>query len=116
MNKFFKIVLILIFFFSCDQPIEIIRHAPIIHSINLSRTILFPDEFIIVEADVTDEDEGDELSYLWQSTNGQFVEIHNNPTHWYAPDYPDTCTLTLTVSDGYFKASKSALVYVISQR
>ena len=77
---------------------EILRHPPVIHSISASRTIIYPTQFIDIEANVSDEDEEDTISFLWESMcEGHFVNMYNNPTQWYAPEYPDTCTTTLTV-------------------
>lgn len=115
MKRFIKVLIYLILWSSCNQPVEIVRHAPVIHSIILSRTIIYPNEFIDVKADVSDEDKGDQLSYLWESTCGHFNNIHNNPTQWQAPDYPDTCTITLTVNDGYFEVSRSISITVIKK-
>ena len=114
MKNIIKTIIIALLFCSCDQPTEIVRHSPVIKSISSSRTITFPKEFIDIGADVSDKDEEDELTYLWQSTCGRFVNIHNNPTQWQSPDYPDSCIITLTVSDGYFEVSKSTAILVIS--
>ena len=113
MKIILKITIILLYLYSCDQPVEIVRHPPVIHAINLSRTIIYPKESIDIEADVTDEDQADKLSYLWQATSGHFVNQHSNPTQWYAPDQPDSCMISLTVNDGYFEVSKSTIIVVV---
>jgi len=115
MKMMIFIIMLIAILFACNDPLEILRHSPVIHSINLSRTTIYPEQYIDIEAVVTDEDKNDELTFLWESTcEGHFVHIHNNPTQWYAPENPDTCIISITVSDGYFEVSKSATVTIIS--
>ena len=113
MKLIFKITMILVVLISCEEPTEIIRHAPEIHGIFFSRSAIYPNEFVDVTANVTDEDKGDKLTYNWQTTCGHFNNTINNPTQWFAPSYPATCTISLTVSDGYFEVSKSAEIIVL---
>ena len=116
MNRIFKIAIIIILFTSCEEPTRIVKHAPVIHAIHLSRTIVNPNEYVNIEAHVTDEDKGDKLSFLWQCSNGHFNNTKNNPTQWFAPDSPDTCTILLTVSDNYFEVSESAEIIVATPK
>ena len=113
-NVLLIIVVVLFFSGNCDQPTEIVRHAPVIKRINVSRTMVYPNEFVDIDADVYDEDNGEDLTYLWQSTSGRFVNVRNNPTQWQAPGQPDSCIILLTVNDGYFEAAKSTVIVVIA--
>lgn len=103
------------FFLSCSEPVSVTKHEPVIRSLDLSRTLLYVEEFITVQADVRDEDSGDRLTYQWEATGGLFTNPNNNPTQWHAPDTPNTYTITLKVTDGYFRVEKSADVEVVAK-
>lgn len=101
---------------SCENnPAKIIRHKPVIQSITLQKSSLYPRETIIVTASVSDDDETDELKFKWESTCGSFISEINNPTSWQAPGQAGTCSITLNLSDGYFTTAKSVNVKVIER-
>jgi hypothetical protein len=100
---------------TCSEPLSETKHQPEIRSMNFSRTLLYVEEFITVSADVRDEDEGDKLSYQWEATGGIFTNPNNNPTQWHAPKTADSYTITLKVSDGYFRIEKSTQIEVVAK-
>ena len=100
---------------ACSEPVSETKHEPVIKSVDVSRTRLYTGEFITVQADVRDEDKGDKLTYLWEATGGMFTNPNNNPTQWHAPGAADTYTITLKVSDGYFRVEKSRDVEVVTK-
>jgi len=109
--KYFSLLILL--FFACSEPVSVVKHKPVIHSITLSRTRIYVDEFITIQADVTDKD-GDELGFTWSADGGTFINPKNNPTQWHAKADPGTYTINLSVTDGTFIVEKSAQVQVIS--
>ena len=109
------ISLFLFLFLACSEPVSVVKHKPVIRSITLSRTQIYVDEFITVQADVADEDK-DELSYTWSADGGIFINPKNNPTQWHAKTEPGTYTINLSVTDGTFIVEKATQVQVISHK
>ena len=99
---------------ACSTPVSQVIHKPVIHDISLSRTQIYVNEFITVQADVSDKD-GDELKFTWESNGGSFTNPHNNPTQWHAGSKVGTFTITLKVSDGSFTVQDSRTVKVLAK-
>jgi len=97
---------------TCSQPVEVVRHSPEIKSLTADKGIVYVNEFITLQAVIVDNDEDDELVLTWTATAGTLTNTKNNPTQWHAPSTPQTVTITLTVSDGYFETSKSLEIVV----
>jgi len=107
---FFMALLTLI---NCSEPTRVLQHSPVIHSIAVDRSQVYPQEFVTVQAVVSDQDKTDRLTFHWTADGGTFTNFTNNPTQWHAPSSPATCTLKLTVSDGVFQVADSTTVKVV---
>ncbi len=113
LRNFFFVLLAILGLFNCSEPTRVLQHSPVIHSIAVDRSQVYPQEFVTVQAKVSDQDQGDKLTYRWTANGGAFVNSSNNPTQWHAPSFPATYTLTLAVSDGIFQVTDSTTVKVI---
>jgi hypothetical protein len=101
-----------LFLLSCSDPASEQLFKPVINSISFDRSQIYINQFITVQANVTDED-GDPLKYAWTADGGTFTSATNNPTQWHAGAQAGTFTLTLSVSDGTFSVSDSRQIKVI---
>jgi hypothetical protein len=99
----------------CSEPVSEKAHMPIIRSFGFSRSHVYIQEYIEVQASVTDSDKSDKLTYKWSATGGIFTNPTNTLTQWHAPDIPDNYTIKFTVSDGYFSVDTSGVVNVLAK-
>jgi hypothetical protein len=97
----------------CNEPVAVTLHVPVIHSLSVDRSQIYVQEFVTLQAEVTDQDKGDQLTFQWSATGGTFTNPANNPTQWHAPTIPDSYTLILIVSDGTFEVADSTTVKVL---
>lgn len=108
------ILVISLFLFSCSDPASEQLSKPVINGISFDRSQIYVNQFITVQADVTDKDR-DPLKYKWTADSGIFTNAENNPTQWHAGPNTGTFTITMTVSDGTFSVSGSKQIKVVDQ-
>jgi len=102
----------MMFLLNCgNDPVQIVQHEPVIHSVSVSRTIVYVEEYVDVNVNVNDEDK-DELFFTWTCTSGSFTNAQNASTQWKAPTTPDTAYLTIEITDGTFTVSDQMKVVV----
>ena len=63
------------------------------------RPVVLPNEVLILECVASDPD-GDRLEYRWTTTGGT-IYSEGKTAIWVAPDYLDSFTIGVTVTDGY---------------
>jgi len=85
------------------------NHAPVVQDIFVNPP---PPVSINASVEVTAvavDADGDNLTYLWSSSDGEFFmgRTNENPTHWIAPGTADTYTITCTVNDSKSTGSKT---------
>ena len=108
------IIILLLMIACCSESPTLVRHVPMIEDLHIDHGIVCTGGYTDVKIIASDEDPQEELTYLWSATCGKFVNPHNHHTQWWAPDVPDTCILSVSVSDHHFTVSDSGLVRVIS--
>lgn len=84
--------------------------APVINSLTSDSYSVMQRHTATLTGDASDSD-GDSLTYSWTCDGGSIGGTGSSEV-WTAPDELDSCTVTLTVSDGRLTASKSVKIEV----
>ena len=74
--------------------------TPVISSLEAERDLVAPSSSCKIECIASDPD-GDSLTYTWSASKGNFSGADEGKpvTIWMAPDTPDSCTITVMVTD-----------------
>ena len=90
----------------------LVNHPPVIESLATEQCVIYLGESTFIECVASDPD-GDELTYLWEATDGD-ISGQGSTVTWTAPDTAGTYNVTATVTDGRDgEASKELNITVI---
>ncbi len=87
---------------SCRVEVEGMNHDPVISEITASRTTCEKgnDEEYVALSCIADDQDDDELEYLWSCIAGEFSDEHAPSTDWFPPDEVGKFAIGCHVSDG----------------
>lgn len=97
-------------FYGCDNSgtanPEIIGVLPSTEEVSIGQTINFT---CVLDGEATPD-----MTFQWQSTCGDFQgESSGQTASWRAPDVPDTCSITVTISNGDYTDDYTFSILVI---
>jgi hypothetical protein len=75
------------------------NHPPVISSISVSSSVIYPESTYTFECVANDPD-GDNLIYNWTCTNGTLLSTSGKTVKWTAPERSGTAIISCEVRDG----------------
>ncbi|HYO56603.1 right-handed parallel beta-helix repeat-containing protein [Archangium sp.] len=87
---------------------------PFIDALVVSADELAPGGTVSLQAEASDPNPGDVLTFSWQATGGTFGDTHSASATWTAPETEGIQTLTLTVTDS--RGAAVSLEFTLSVR
>ncbi len=96
------------------EPENGTNHAPILRKVWSSKSLVNPDEIVELKVTAYDQD-GDKLSYQYESTGGTISGTGAEVT-WQAPDKPGIYTISIRVSDGVRFSGKEIITINVKDK
>jgi hypothetical protein len=96
-----------------EGVLDAVNHAPLVHSIIATPTVVLSQQDVILRAEATDED-GDGIRYFWSAPAGAFDGVIGESVRWTAPRTPGDYEVQVNASDRVSSTTATVRLRVVT--